>query len=95
MNNWIIVSLIGIVLVLLGFIFFYKNYSLRKKLPNSTIIMGIFIPVLVALLYAESLFEVIPLITLIDLAGFFVIGMISGFHISIFLLQRHTGFYKN
>ena len=90
MVTWIAVSIIGIAVLLIGFVFFSKNYSPLKKIPNSTLILGIISPVFVAFFYSETVFELIPQLTTIDLGVFFIMGMISGFFISILLFQRAT-----
>jgi len=86
---WISFSFIGFVIILVGFVLFSKKLFQKKKVPNSTIILGIFIPMLIALFYSETLIELIPEVTLMDLGAFYGVGMISGFFICIFLLKRN------
>jgi hypothetical protein len=95
MNIWLIVSLIGFILVLSGFVVFQRNYIQNKQISNSVIFLGIFIPMLFALFYSETLIELIPQITMIDLGAFYIIGMISGFFISILLNQRKSHLQGN
>jgi hypothetical protein len=89
MDFWISISIIGFASILLGFIFFSKKYFQKNKIPNSTITLGFFIPMLIALFYSETLIELIPQVTLLDLGAFYIIGMISGFFISVFFRQRN------
>jgi hypothetical protein len=95
MTIWLIVTLIGFILVLLGFVIFQRNYIQNKQISNSVIFLGIFIPMLLALFYSETIIELIPQITIIDLGAFYIIGMISGFFISILLNQRKSHLQGN
>jgi hypothetical protein len=82
-------------MIIFGFMIFHKNLSLRKRIPNSTVFLGIFLPLLIALFYSETVIELIPQITMIDLGAFFIIGMITGFFLSILLMQRNTTLVDN
>lgn len=95
MNIWILVSLIGFIAVIFGFAVYVKDNSPWKNIPKSSIFMGIFFPIVAAFFYSETVIELIPQITLIDLSAFFVTGMISGFFISIFLIQKSTSVPDN
>jgi tellurite resistance protein TehA-like permease len=90
MNIWILVSAIGLIFIIIGFISFIGKYQIQKPLKNSTFLLGIFIPILGASTYSETLLELIPELTLIDLGAFIIMGMISGFFVALFLLQRKS-----
>ena len=95
MNVWISVAVLGVVLTVFGFFVFARKYQFDQPLKKSLFVLGIFIPIFFALSYAETLKEFFPNLTLIDLGAFYFIGMISGFFVAIFLLQRKTAILKN
>jgi hypothetical protein len=88
MNVWISVALLGAVLTVIGFFVFIRKYQFNKPQKKSIFIVGIFIPMFFAFSYAETLQEFFPQLTLFDLGAFYLIGMISGFFVAIYLLQR-------
>ena len=88
MNSWILIILFGVILASIGFVLFVGKYPQRKPLENSVFLIGIFIPVLAALDYSETLIGFFPDLTLIDLGAFYVIGMISGFFVALYLTHR-------
>jgi len=88
-NIWIFILSIGIILMIAGMTIWAKEYPIKGYSKNSTLILGIFLPMLVASFYAETLInDFFPELTLIDLGGFYLIGMISGFFIAFYLLNQ-------
>ena len=88
MNIWILVAIAGFVFLVAGFIFFVRRFPVHKPMKKSALVLGIFIPMLAALSYAETLITgFFPNLTLLDLGSFYLIGIISGFFIAIFFLQ--------
>ena len=73
---------------MVGFVSFVGKYQLQKPLKNSSLILGICIPLLAASTYSETILKLIPELSLIDLGAFFIIGMISGFFVALFLVKR-------
>lgn len=90
MNEWIFIALVGVVLTVVGFFVFVKKYRFNKPVKKSVFLVGIFVPMFFAFSYAETLTEFFPKLTLIDLGAFYFIGMISGFFVGIYLLQRKS-----
>ena len=89
MNIWILILLLGVVLTIMGFILFIRKDTETNLIPNSTFLIGVFMPMLAGLLYAETVItQSFPNLTLLDLGAFFFIGMISGFFIALYLQQR-------
>jgi uncharacterized membrane protein (Fun14 family) len=89
MNIWILVAIAGSVFTIAGFIFFVLRYPVQKSMKTSAFFVGIFIPMLAALSYAETLVtDFFPILSLLDLGAFYFIGMISGFFIALFLLKH-------
>lgn len=88
MNIWISIAVLGGVLVVFGFFVFTRNYRSDQPQKNSIFILGIFIPFLFASFYSETLIEFFPNLTLIDLGAFYFIGMISGFFVALYSLQK-------
>jgi hypothetical protein len=88
MNIWILVAISGSIFTIAGFIFFVMRFPAHKPMKTSAFLVGIFIPMLAAIFYAETLItDFFPNLTLLDLGAFYLIGMISGFFIALFLLQ--------
>lgn len=95
MNIWISVAVLGVVLTVFGFFAFVRKYQFDQPQKKSIFLVGIFIPMFFAFSYAETLKEFFPQLPLIDLGAFFLIGMISGFFVAIYLLQRKVIISKN
>ena len=89
MHFWIFISLAGLMLLFGGFIVFYRNYKPKDKIAGSTIILGILLPVFLAITYSDTLITMIPKVTMIDLGAFFITGMISGFFLAVLLIQKN------
>ena len=88
MYIWIVILIAGIVLTAAGyFVFITKNQD-YKQINKPAMLVGIFIPMFVAINYAETLFEFFPKLTLIDLGAFYLIGMISGFFTAVYFIQN-------
>jgi hypothetical protein len=91
MNVWIAIAVLGVIFAVFGMIVFIKKYPQHRQISNSSLLIGIFIPILIALSYAETLTtEFFPGLTLLDLGVFYLIGMISGFFVGVYFLQRKT-----
>ncbi len=91
MNSWIFVAVLGGVFAVFGICYFVKKYPQHRQINNSSLLIGIFIPILIALSYAETLTtEFFPGLTLLDLGVFYFIGMISGFFVGVYFLRRKT-----
>jgi len=89
MNFWIFVLSIGVILTIVGMITWTKEYNIKSLPKNSSMILGIFLPLLFGSFYAETLMnDFFPGLTLIDLGAFYFIGMISGFFTAFYLLNR-------
>jgi len=90
MYIWIFIVAIGLICIGFGFSAFIDKYQSKKPLKNSNYLLGVFLPLLAALMYSDTLLELIPEVTIIDLGAYFIIGMISGFFTALFLLQRKS-----
>jgi tellurite resistance protein TehA-like permease len=90
MNIWIFAAAIGLIIIIIGFISFTGKFVKSKTIKRSTFLLGVFMPVVGALTYSETLITLIPNLSLIDLGAFFIIGMISGFFVALFLVQQNS-----
>ena len=55
MNFWIFILSLGIMLLIVGMFGWMKNYHINRTIKRSSLIMGIFLPMLMASFYAETL----------------------------------------
>jgi uncharacterized membrane protein HdeD (DUF308 family) len=89
MNMWIMVVILGFIMVIVGFVQIARKYKESKDINNSTFLLGIVLPVLIAIYWGMTLTtDFSPGLTLIDLGAFIIMGMISGFFIALYLLKR-------
>ena len=95
MNIWIPFVIMGAVLTVFGFFVFVRKIGTDQPQKKSLFLMGIFLPMFFASAYAETLERLFPQLTLIDLGGFYLIGMISAFFIAIYLVQRKAAISRN
>lgn len=95
MNIWISFIILGAVLTVFGMFVFVRKLRIDQPQKKSLFLMGIFLPMFFASTYAETLEKLFPQITLIDLGGLYLIGMISGFFMGIYLIQRKAVIPKN
>jgi hypothetical protein len=92
MHIWILLTVIGFIFIIIGLITFIRKYPEQRPLKNSTFMIGIFIPMLFAFFYAETLItEFFPGLTYLDLAAFYLIGMISGLFVALLLVEYRSG----
>lgn len=86
MSFWIVLLILGLVCTIIGFRIFFKNpvaFNNRK----SAFLVGIFLPTILAYSYGETLIKDFPAnLTLIDLGGFLILGIISGIFIACYFL---------
>jgi hypothetical protein len=69
-----------------GFLIFFKNPNAFKN-RKATLLIGIFLPLFFAYSYGENLISHSALkITLIDLGGLLVLGIMSGIFIGCYFL---------
>jgi len=88
MNLWLGVLIIGLFLLVVGFRIFFKNPKAIKN-RKGALLIGIFLPLFFAYSYSENLISHTSLkITLIDLGGLMVLGIISGIFIGCYFLIR-------
>lgn len=88
MYIWIVILIAGILLILAGYIIFKEKQKDNRTINKSALIIGIFIPLYVAFSYSETLFEYFPRLTWIDVGGLYIIGMISGFFLAVYFMQK-------
>ena len=87
MSLWISIVLIGLFIIVTGFIIFFKN-TVSFKNRKSLFLIGIFLPLVLAYSYGEYfIFESAFKLTFIDLGALLVLGMISGIFIACYLLN--------
>lgn len=86
MSLWISIVIIGIIFLLTGFIIFFKKSQSDKNI-KSILLVGIFLPLILSYSYAEYfVFGNAFQLTLIDLGGLLILGIISGIFIGCYLL---------
>lgn len=86
MNLWFGVLIIGLLFVVVGFQIFFKNPKAIKN-RKWTLFIGILLPLFFAYSYSENLISHTSLkITLIDLGGLLVLGIISGIFMGCYFL---------
>ena len=86
MNLWLGVLIIGLLFMIVGFQIFFKNSKTFKN-RKGAVLIGIFLPLFFAYSYGENLISHTSLkITLIDLGGLMVLGIISGIFIGCYFL---------
>ena len=86
MNLWLGLLIIGLLFVVVGFQLFFKNPKAFKN-RKGVLLIGIFLPMFFAYSYGENLISHTSLqITLIDLGGLMVLGIISGIFIGCYFL---------
>lgn len=86
MSLWISIVIIGIIFLLIGFIIFFKKSQSDKNI-KSILLVGIFLPLILSYSYAEYfVFGNAFQLTLIDLGGLLILGIISGIFIGCYLL---------
>ena len=90
MNLWFSVLIIGLLFMIVGFQIFFK-YPKAFKNRKGALLIGIFLPLFFAYSYGENLISHKSLkITLIDLRGLMVLGMISGIFIGCYFLIHRS-----
>lgn len=88
MNLWLGLLIIGLLFVVVGFQIFFKNPKSFKN-RKGALLIGIFLPLFFAYSYGENIISHSSLqITLIDLGGLMVFGIISGIFIGCYFLIR-------
>ena len=87
MLTWIIVSVGLAVLMIPGLLFIIKKFPGTLKI-KSVIMPAIFIPILFAYFWANTLIDIFPGLTIIDLCAGLLLGMISGFFIALSLVKE-------
>lgn len=86
MNLWISIVVIGLIFLVIGFVVFFKKPKSDKNL-KSVLLVGIFLPLILSYSYAEYfVFGNAFQLTLIDLGGLLILGIISGIFIGCYLL---------
>ena len=80
-SNWIIIFNGGIDPV-------YKNFPDNNKTSKSTYLTGILMPILFAFIFGETLIDILPGLTIIDLAAYFFMGVVSGFFLATYFFSR-------
>jgi hypothetical protein len=86
MNLWLGVLIIGLLFVVVGFRKFFKIPKAFKN-RKETLLIGISLPLFFAYSYGENLISHTSLqITLIDLGGLLVLGIISGIFIGCYFV---------
>lgn len=86
MNLWISIVVIGLIFLLIGFVVFFKNPKSDKNI-KSILLVGIFLPLILSYSYAEYfVLDNAFKLSLIDLGGLLILGIISGIFIACYLL---------
>ena len=88
MNPWLLIAIIGLLLLMIGFILFVKKFPDNKKTSKSTYLTGILMPILFAFIFGETLLDILPGLTIIDLAAYFIMGVVSGFFLATYFISR-------
>ena len=73
---------------MVGLILFIKKFPNNKKTSKSTYLIGILIPILFAFIFGKTLIDVLPGLTIIDLAAFFLMGVVPGFFLATYFISR-------
>jgi len=71
-------------------ILYRKTIPDYKKVNKSNFIGGILIPLLFAFFFGQTLIDIFPGLTLIDLGAYLIIGMVSGFFIALFIVSKNN-----
>ncbi len=88
MSLWIVILIFGLVCAVIGFAIFFNNPAEFKN-KKSTFLIGIFLPIIFSYSYGETLIEGSPTnLTLIDLGGLLILGIISGIFIAYYFLVQ-------
>jgi uncharacterized membrane protein len=90
MSFWIGILFVGFIFITIGFLIFFKNPAAFKK-KKSALLLGIFLPLFFAYSYGENfLYSSSLQLTLIDLGGLLVLGIISGIFIGCYFLTKRV-----
>ncbi|MFC2088155.1 hypothetical protein ACFLSX_01005 [Calditrichota bacterium] len=89
MNIWIVIAIVGVVITVIGMVFFVKRIRAGEVIKKSTFLVSIFIPLFVAFSYSENfnqkyLFN----FSFWDMSLFYFMGMLSGFFLAVYLIQQ-------
>jgi hypothetical protein len=83
---WIVVLIVGLAYTVIGLITLFKNPDVLHN-KKSLLLIGIFLPLIFAYSYAETLIKDFHAhITLIDLGGLLILGIISGIFTACYFL---------
>ena len=88
MDPWLLIAIIGLLLLMIGFILFVKKFPDDKKTNKSTYLTGILMPILFAFIFGGTLLDILPGLTIIDLAAYFIMGVVSGFFLATYFISR-------
>ena len=87
MNIWVLISVIFLVIIS-GLIIKNRDRFHKIKFRN-TLLLGILIPLLMAFFWGSNLINIFPDLTFIDLAAGFSFGIISGFFVAIYFVNKN------
>jgi hypothetical protein len=88
MNTWLLIAVIGLLFLMVGLILFIKKIPDNNKTSKSTYLTGILMPILFAFIFGETLIDILPGLTIIDLAAYFYMGVVSGFFLATYFFSR-------
>ena len=87
MNIWILVFLFVLVIVLVLIFTMRKSFGEGKF--RYIFLIGVIIPLLVAISWIHTLRNLFQGITYIDLSAGLLLGIITGFFLAVFLIRKH------
>lgn len=86
MHLWLGLVVLGLLVLLTGFIIFFKR-PVTFKSQKPAFLVGIFLPLILAYSYGEYfVFESSFNLTFIDLGALLILGMVSGIFLACYLL---------
>ena len=84
--NWILILVMF--LVITSGLFIKNRDRFHKMKFSGTSLLGILIPLLFAFFWGSNLIKIFPELTFIDLAVGLLLGMISGFFVAMYFINK-------